>query len=1001
MATSYVPLRLRSRYSLLTGTIPATEVGGHLARLGFGAGAMLDSGNVYGAVDFYVGMAAEGVKPILGAEVDCPVTGERLGLIALDRDGYGRVCRVVTEKNPVTVCEFSARPRERNLIDLLAASEGTGGGRIAVLARTPEYASRVAEVVGKENVWVEVILNRERPGEARARVGEARRRGLKVVANWEVLGETAADQALCLTLQAMQKGYLVSQARLGAREPWLEKLPYIEREARGLEEALRETARIAEMVDMDLGLGVSRFPRATPSPTESLARLRAMCEEALPRRYRGAESAARKRLEKELRTIGKLGFSDYFLVVADIVGYARKEGIPVCGRGSGASSIVSYLLGITHVDPISQGLLFERFLNEHRPDYPDLDVDLSWKRRDEVIRYVYERFGHEYVAMISTHNTFEVRSAAREVAKAFGLSPYEAQALSSLLPHSYYKDHDGVDAKVAKYLKNVKPEMPRDVAEALGKTVSRVVGYPHHSSVHCGGVVISDKPITYYTALELAPKGIAITQADMYAIEKLGLVKIDLLGNRALAVVEDTVRAAHLPAADPTDIAPDDAETAALLAAGDTLSCFNLESPAMRSLLTMLKARDRDDAILALALVRPGPSAGGMKEKYIRLRAQDNGNGVRGRTNGIPLYQEDVMKLMAMYTGMTYSEADILRRELGDRKLPREELRERFMFLAESAGTSRRVAENAWEKIARFAAYSFCKAHAASYGALSYTTAYLRAHYPLEYFMAVLRHHAGMYPTWVHVNQARRAGVMLLLPDINRSEVDFTVDGEAVRTGFGSVRDLALGTMKRIVTERKERRFRSLQDFLVRVSARKEEVESLIACGAFDEVEPERCQALARYFATRGRATVVEEPVLGFEVEENLFPVANATQLRRRRMEYDILGFSPLAHPLEFFDTSVQESLEPEEGARAPRSGRASRTGVLAAKRYHKGNGEPIYFLTLDHPDGLTECVAPARAVKVRLKYGQAYTALGRLQNRYGVTTLKVNSLMSLPESDF
>ncbi len=1034
MATSYVPLRLRSRYSLLTGTVPATELGRHLARLGFGAGAMLDSGNVYGAVDFYVGMAAEGGKPILGAEVECRVTGEKLGLIALTRDGYGRICKVVTDTNLKSVTDASSR--RGRLIDFLADSgggnvfKGAGQGSasrrmganaaagpspraagVAVLANSPAYASEVAEVVGKENVWVEVILNRETPAEARAKVQEARQRGLKVVANWEVLGETRGDEPLCRTLQAMRKGNLISQARLKVREPWLERLPYIEREARGLEEALQETVRIAEMVDFDLGLGASHFPKATSSPLESLAKLRAMCEEAMPGKYRGSESAARERLGQELRVIEKFGFSDYFLVVADIVGFARKEGIPVCGRGSGASSIVSYLLGITHVDPISQGLLFERFLNEHRPDYPDLDVDLSWQRRDEVIRYVYERFGHDYVAMISTHNSFEVRSAAREVAKAFGLSPYEAQTLSSLLPHSYYKDHDGVDAKVAKYLKHVKPEMPRDVAEVLGRTVSQVVGYPHHSSVHCGGVVISDKPITHYTALELAPKGIAITQADMYAIEKLGLVKIDLLGNRALAVIEDTVRAAHFPTSDPTEIEPDDPRTGGLLRTGDTMSCFNLESPAMRSLLAMLKARDRDDAILALALVRPGPAAGGMKEKYIRLRAQDNGHGGRPRSNGIPLYQEDVIRLMAMYTGMTYAEADILRRELGDKERSREELKQRFMFLADSAGTSRRVAENAWEKIARFAAYSFCKAHAASYGVLSYMTAYLRAHYPVEYFNAVLRHHAGMYPTWVHVNQARRAGVAVLLPDVNRSGVDFEIEDGAVRTGFGCVRDLGRKTMERIITERAEGRFTSLQDFLIRVAARKEEVESLIGCGAFDEVEPDRCQALARYFSTRGRACFVEEPVLGLEIEQDLFPVANATDLRRRRMEYDVLGFSPLAHPLEFFDTSVQESLglqddachEAPDAATAARRNprRATCTGVLAAKRYHKGTREAIYFLTLDYPEGLTECVAPARIVKVRLKYGQAYTVTGTTQNRYGVTTLKVDSVTSLPESDF
>jgi DNA-directed DNA polymerase III PolC len=758
------------------------------------------------------------------------------------------------------------------------------------------------------------------------------------------------------------------------------------------------------------------------------------------------------RLQKELRVIGHLGLADYFLVVADIVGFAASQGIPTSGRGSGASSLVAYLLGITQVDPIEHGLLFERFLNEHRPDYPDLDIDIAWRRRDEVIDYVYRRYGKTKVAMISTRACFELRSAAREVAKTFGLSAYEAQSLASRLPRT---KREGVDELIRVRLGEIKPELPAELRQGISEMAISIVGFPHHSSVHCGGIVIADTAITDYTPLEQAAKGIAVTQFDMHAAEKIGLIKIDLLGNRALSVIEEATRAIELSRGVSVRIPPDDPATAGIMRAGHTLSCFQLESPAMRNLLAMLRAGDLRDATLAVALVRPGPSAGGMKEKFIRGRLEGevggrgNGNG-GGRGNGgrgveggngngsLPVYEEDVMRIIARYTGMSLGEADILRRELKDGEVSQKHLERRFLFLADTTGVSKAEARKAWEHVHRFAAYTFCKAHACSFGILAYAAAYLKANFPLEFYAATLRNHSGMYPVWAHANEARRVGIGILLPSVNRSKVDFSIEGDSIRTGLVSIKHMSQKTTDAILAERRRGPFVSLEDFLARVAANRDETAAMIASGAFDDIEPERSSALAEQMAHKGAVPVARQPQLGLRgVARVALPTRPFTEIQKREMEFEVLGFSPLAHPLHLFDTggdgngkgtraqaasrgegaegrqvtnthargdraAVQRAY-PEKQAERERASRrsggrqATVYGLLAAVRHYKAEGRDLYFITLDNPERLTECILPRECLSLRLELGRGYRCRGRLRRRFGVTTLAVESIGSLP----
>ncbi|MFZ1948396.1 MAG: PHP domain-containing protein, partial [bacterium] len=596
--------------------MPADGLAAWLEEQGLPAGAILDTGNVSGALEFYEACRARGIKPLLGADIACPVTGERFGVIALDRQGYGDLCAIVTAAG--------LEPETMLLERICRAS-----GEIAVLGRSTDSALRVRDSLGPDHVWLEVVANDLEPGAARAALAAARSHGIPAVASWDSLCRDPSEYAVARILRAIGEGKTVSEVALTPREPSLAGGLEIERLFAAEPELLTESARIAEMADLDLELGKAHFPRLAASPEESQARLEAMCRDALARKYPARRRQASARLAEELRVVGGLGMADYFLVVAEIVGFAERERIPVAGRGSGAGSMIAYLLGITQSDPVAEDLLFERFLNELRPDYPDLDIDVAWRRRDEVIQYAYRRFGVSNTAMISTRSTFELRLAARETGKALGLSAYEAQSLADRLPWRRCEDPAGTIAGV---LGTIKPELALGERRAIGDLAQAVIGFPNHSSVHCGGIVVSDRPITYYTPLEMAAKGIQVTQLDMRAIERIGLVKIDLLGNRALSTIEEARRAvAERYGAEPA-VPADDAPTANMLKRAHTLSCFQLESPAVRSLLGMMRASTKADATLALALVRPGPSAGGMKQEFLRRRARASGPDPRAET---------------------------------------------------------------------------------------------------------------------------------------------------------------------------------------------------------------------------------------------------------------------------------------------------------------------------------------------------------------------------------
>ncbi|MBL8859366.1 MAG: DNA polymerase III subunit alpha [Planctomycetes bacterium] len=613
------------------------------------------------------------------------------------------------------------------------------------------------------------------------------------------------------------------------------------------------TNQVAERCTFTPALGGILFPTIALAPDETAySKLVAMAFRGASERYRPLKPEAVRRLDYELSTIDKLGFAPYFLLVEQIAAFARERGIPSVGRGSAADSLVAYCLRLTDADPLRYKLIFERFLNPSRRDRPDIDLDFCWRRRDEVLDHVYGLFGTERTAMIATIATCGVRSAFREAALVEGLPPAEVNRWSRRLPYYFdaQREEDPRKNPIARCLRETPeaagfpfedPRMQRVLTSA-----ARLVNAPRHYGLHPGGVVVAPGPITDFVSCQRATKGCIVTQFDKDAVEAIGLVKMDLLGNRALTVVDDCVKALSDRGVevDVMTLAEDDPRTAETLQKGLTLACFQVESPGMRHLLQQIGARDMDDVIQAVALIRPGPAGSGMKDAYVRRYRElepptpphPRLTEVLWDTHGVLLYQEDVMQVASTLAGMDLAEADSLRRALQKhRSHDMQALYERFVAGCSEQGVAREDAVRAWDLVANFASFGFCKAHAVTYGRIAYRAVWLKTHYPAEYIAAFLASDTGYYATRVYVEEARRLGVPILGPDVNKSAREFCVERGALRVGLAQVKGVQERTLDALFAAReKDGPFVSLPEFLERTQAHTDECERLIQCGAFD-----------------------------------------------------------------------------------------------------------------------------------------------------------------------
>jgi DNA-directed DNA polymerase III PolC len=1008
-------LRVQSAYSFCQATLLPDEWVAFAANAGFRGILQADRNNLYGALPFLEAAKDINIPAALGAEVDVAIAGAPpapLLLVCENLAGYRNLSHLIT-----CLCSdvLPSEPTE----SLLAGNQGG----LFFLASDLELLKRLATVVDSKRLvallpWPPLTFVREDQYRQ-----EARRLAMPLVALPLANIRSESERETLQLMNAIRHHKLIANCeRRGMPPPTAQQLEDLYRGDSRAVAAGTDLIRRCTLSDSDLKPSRFIFPNLGGRGAPML--LHKLCEAGLRRYGMSRSEKARGRLARELAVISGLGFCDYFLATARVCAWARRQGIATSGRGSGVASLVAYLLGITGADPIRYNLHFERFLHPLRRDYPDIDIDVAWNRRMEVIDYMLSEFGENRGAMISTHQFFRPRGAFRAAARAMGLSDQFIKRAARTLPRLFFgepemkpdpltgempdqqeveaplghtrSEYDRMGLQALKQLGGAGDgRIERAVSLALG-----IVGLPNGIGIHVGGVVLSDGPMSRYVPLERSANGVVITQYEMHAIEKIGLIKIDILGNRALGSITETCEITTSDAAAGTDaigavldrIAPDDQKAGELIARGDVLGCMQLESPAMRTLLKQLKTSDLPGVIAAIALIRPGPSSSGMKSSYIkRLLGEEKPvaihpsiTGLLADTQELPLYEEDVMRLAAAVTGIDYAEGDMLRRAIGEAasrgKLSGSDemtvVRDGFLKLAWRQGNPE-AAEAVWEQIQRFASYSFCKAHAAGFGVLAFQTAYLKAHLPGPFITALLNNHRGMYPRRVYVGEARRFGLTVKPPNVACSAIEWLWQDGVIRCGLGRVKGLREETPEAIFKARQEAPFRNLTDFVSRVRPTALELEALLLAGAFDEIFPLprgallwEAQRLARSKQSASAGFHLElrgQQALSLSVDTATSPVTTTTVTdappwrdisprHRARLERRFLGLSITQHPMTIFRGAPPPKPGVIATLVAEGSGSITVTGIITATRgFRSRNGTPCRFFTLEDESGLLE----------------------------------------------
>jgi DNA polymerase-3 subunit alpha len=976
----FVHLHTHSEYSLLDGANRIPELVSHVRKLGMDSLAVTDHGNLHAAWAFYEEAKLQGIRPILGFEAYlafgprdepqrpswAPAAYSHLVLLAKNREGYRNLVRL----SSIGFTEgFYRRPR----IDRESLQRHSGGivclaaclsGEIALWLRQQNWerardtAAYFAQLFGPDGFWLEIqqhgIGDEKLVMEGMLRLG--RELGIGVVATNDAHYLRREDAEAHDVLLAIGTGADLDDPK---RFRFIGQESYVKSEAemRALfidhPETLDNTARVADLCEFSFEKKyfLPEFPRPAGYQSDETL-LETLARTGAERRY-GAPlpSAVNERLEYELGVINRAGYAGYFLIVQDFIAAARDRGIPVGpGRGSAAGSLVAYALGVTSVDPLRFDLLFERFLNPERVSMPDIDVDFCFERRGEVIEYVRERYGRTSVGQIVTFGTMKARAAVKDVARVLRIPPGDADRITKLIPSG--PAYSLTIPEAAERVTELKDLLRTDpVYGRLVELSSRIEGISRHMSVHAAGVVIAPGPLAEYVPVCTAPtKGAGqsgagedaiITQYDMVALEKVGMLKMDLLGLKTLTVIHDAVAmiAARSGQHIDMDALPfDDPAVYALLRRGRTGGIFQFESALATDTLRAIRCDRFDDLVACNALLRPGPLDAGMHTVFIRRKLGQERvtyphpllKDVLEPTYGVITYQEQVMRIANLLAGFSLAEADVLRKAVGkkDQELANQEVA-KFVERAVAQGHPRPVIEELGRQIVTFGRYGFNKSHSVAYSVLSYHTAWLKAHHPAEFMAALLSSEIGNTDKVVqYINEARELGLEILPPDVNESGFKFTVVGDRrIRFGLGAVRNVGEGAIESIIEARSTGPVTSLAEFVERIDLRlcnKRVLESLIVAGACDGFGGHRkqlCEALDRVLAEAqlkqaereaGQGMLFELSGLGGNGRERprtdvaLPDVPPWTEAERLAKEKEVLGFFISGHPLERYRSEAE-----------------------------------------------------------------------------------------------
>jgi len=1023
----FVHLHVHSQYSLLDGACHLEKLVRKAQEFKMPALAVTDHGNLFGAIDFYRLAQKEGIKPIIGCEVYVapgsrleryPQDGQyeganHLTLLVRDRTGYKNLIKLVTAGY---LEGFYYKPRiDKELLakyheGLLALSGCLNSEVCQLLAHgEEEKACEVAawhrDLFGRENYFLELQFHGIEPQRAvnQGLLRMAKRLEVPVVATNDVHYLNAGDHKAHDALVCIQTGKTVAdrdRLRFASDQFYFKSPREMADLFPELSEALLNTVAIAERCNLQLDFDRIHLPRYQAPPGHTLDSYLAECSwRGLNQRYGQISEEAKGRLARELEVVEKIGFAGYFLIVWDFIRFAKERGISVGpGRGSAAGSLVAYALGITNIDPLRYGLLFERFLNPERISPPDMDIDFADDRREEVIGYVAQKYGKENVAQIITFGTLGAKAVIRDVGRALGMPYGEVDQIAKMVPNVLNISLDEAIAQSPPLREAVRS---RPEVNGLWEIARSLEGLTRHASTHAAGVVISGEPLIEHVPLYRGTKGEITTQYAMGAIEKIGLLKMDFLGLRTLTVISNTLkllketRAVELQA---DQIPFDDAKTFQLLSEARTSGVFQLESAGMRDLLRRLRPERLEDVIALVALYRPGPMEmipdfinrrhGRVKinydhplmEKYLK------------ETYGVMVYQEQVMQIGSEMAGFTMGEADILRRAMG-KKNPELMARQREKFVERTVTrhVPRAKAERIFDLMAQFAGYGFNKSHAAAYAVVAYQTAYLKANYPMEFMAALCTSEMGDTDKTVkYIEECRQMGIEILPPDVNESGSTFRVVGDKIRFGLVAVKNLGETAIQSILNARLTGgKFSSLHEFCERVDHRlvnKRVIESLIKCGAFDSLGYRRSQLMAAVDQAmeaasvllrdraKGQVSLLEmlEGGAGRAKTPQLHDMPEWSHAQRLTAEREIIGFYITGHPLSEYEalrkrhaTATTEEL----GSLRDKEMVTLCAIITAVKEIATKSGDRMAFVTLEDLQGSVESIAFPDLYRGRMLY--------------------------------
>jgi len=1024
----FVHLHCHTEYSLLDGANKVDKLFERIKSLKQPAVAMTDHGNMFGAVEFYREAMSHGVKPIIGCEIYVAPTSrfEKKGvdkgpkeynnhliLLAMNKEGYRNLCKLVS----LGYMEgFYYKPRidkellkELNggLIALSACLQGevsqalSGGNIERAKAAAESYLSMF-----NDRYYIEIQDNKlpEQEKVNKLLVELAKDLSIPVVATNDCHYGERADYHAHDVLLCVQTGKTISEdnrLKLETDELYVKSAEEMKRGFDYCPEAVERTLEIADRCNLEMEFGKYHFPTFAPPKEISLEDyLDELARSGLEERLHGVTDAATRkayedRLNYELDVIKRMQFPGYFLVVADFINYAKRNGIPVGpGRGSSAGSLVAYALKITDLDPIRHVLLFERFLNPERRSMPDIDVDFCIRGRAQVIQYVKDKYGADRVAQIATFGTLKAKAAIRDVGRALGFSFAETDAIAKLIP----APKQGFDYPLTESIK-MEPRLQELIKtdpriKTLIDHALRLEGLVRHASTHAAGVVLSNLPLVDHLPLFVDKEGGIVTQFDMSCVEKIGLVKFDFLGLKTLTLLHDCVKLIQMTQGVKVDLGHlplDDKKTYQLLCNGNTTGVFQLESTGIREMTVKIRPNCFEDLVAILALYRPGPLDSGMAEEYIKRKNGREKNKylhplsepILKDTYGVIVYQEQVMQIAQVLGGYSMGDADILRRAMG-KKDPEEMAaqRERFVEGAKKKKIDPQKATEIFDQMETFARYGFNKSHSAAYALVSYQTAYLKTHYPVEFMAALMTWEMGDTDKVIkNLAECREKGIEVLAPDVNESRSDFTPVGGKIRFGLTAVKNVGEKAVEVILESReKDGAFESLFDFCRRVdltAVNRRVIESLIKCGAFDSTTVSRARMMAVLDETMraGQAFQRDEesnqidifamlgaPAKGSKKPGDIYPqVEEWSAQESLAFEKEALGFYITGHPLDKYDNVIKKisSRTIAELKEKASAGDVKIGGVISSlKLKNTKKGDRYGSFNLEDKSGFVEVVA-------------------------------------------